>query len=522
MKKSNKDIPEKPGVYLFKSGKKVLYIGKAKNLKKRVTQYFQGRDHLIVDNLLERADDIEYIVTDNEKDALHLEYNLIHTYQPPFNVRLKDDKSFPFIEISLPDTFPGIYYTRRVKPKNFYVGPVTNSGKTRALIDIVTRVFKLRVCAESTFKRGVPCLYYHIDRCTAPCGGKIDEESYSRNVKDTMDLLKGKRKKILDKLEIKMKQLSENLEFEAAQKVKEDIELLNRFALDSYISSVKKVDYDVIALHYDGAIHDCFIILFSVIEGRVKRKEFFNFNTVSLEKEEVLKDFLLSFYREQNIPPEIIVRFYPPDREPMEQLFSTVAGRRVSIKIPRKGDKLKMSDLAAGNLNMYVNKTNYRLIGQRLKEGLGLKRFPYWIEGFDISHFAERERVGAAVAFSNGKPDRKRYRNYLIKKSAPGDTEALKEVLERRFGKATEYPDLLLIDGGLGQLSAALEVKEKLKFPSDVIALAKREERVFMEGGDSVVFPGDSPERFLLQNIRDEVHRRAITHHRKRRQQMPG
>jgi excinuclease ABC subunit C len=520
VKKSNKDIPEKPGVYLFKSGKKVLYIGKAKNLKKRVTQYFQGRDHLIVDNLLDRADDIEFIVTEDEKDALHLEYNLIHTYQPPFNVRLKDDKSFPFIEISLTDPFPGIYYTRRVKPKNFYVGPVTNAGKTRALIDIVTRVFKLRVCAESAFKRGVPCLYYHIDRCTAPCGGKIDGESYARNVKDAMDLLKGKRNKILDKLEIKMKQLSENLEFEAAQKVKEDIELLSRFTLESYISSVKKVDYDVIALHHDPVINDCFIILFSVIAGKVKRKEFFNFNTLSLEKEEVLKDFLLSFYREANIPTEIIVRFYPPDREAIEQLFSTVNGRKVSIKIPQKGDKLKMSDLAAENLNMYVNKTNYRLIGQRLKEGLHLKRFPSWIESFDISHFSERERVGAAVAYSKGKPDRKRYRNYLIKETAAGDTGALAEVLERRFGKAEEYPDLLLIDGGLGQLSAALEVKEKLNLPSDVIALAKREERVFMEQGDSVVFPVDSPERFLLQNIRDEVHRRAITHHRKRRQKL--
>ena len=319
-----------------------------------------------------------------------------------------------------------------------------------------------------------------------------------------------------------MKQLSENLEFEAAQKVKEDIELLNRFTLESYISSVRKVDYDVIALHHDPMINDCFIILFSIIEGKVKRKEFFNFNTLNHEKEEVLKEFLLSFYREANIPPEIIVRFYPPDREAIEQLFSTVAGRKVSLKIPQKGDKLKMSDLAAENLNMYVNKTNYRLIGQRLKEELHLKRFPSWIEGFDISHFSERERVGAAVAFTNGKPDRNRYRNYLIKETAAGDTGALSEVLERRFGKVEEYPDLLLIDGGLGQLSAALEVKEKLRFSSDVIALAKREERVFMEHGDSVVFPVDSPERFLLQNIRDEVHRRAITHHRKRRQKLPG
>lgn len=516
-----KDIPEKPGVYLFKAGKKVLYIGKAKNLKKRVAQYFQGRDHLVVGNLLDQADDVEYIVTEDEKDALHLEYNLIHTYQPPFNVRLKDDKSFPFIEISLRDMFPGIYYTRRVKPKNFYVGPITNSGKTRALIDIVTRVFKLRVCSESTFKRGVACLYYHIDRCTAPCVGKINKEDYGRDVKDALDLLKGKRKRIVERLERRMAQLAEGLDFEAAQKVKEDIELLNRFVLESYISSVKKVDYDVIALHYDGVIDDCFIILFSVIGGRVKRKEFFNFNTISIGKEEVLKEFLISFYRNENIPPEIIVRFYPPDRETMEQLFSELAGRRVAIKIPLRGDKRKMSDLAAENLNMYIYRTDYQVVGRRLRESLGLERFPYWIEGFDISHFSERERVGAAVAFSRGKADRSRYRNYIIKEAGAGDTEALKEVLERRFRGVEEYPDLLLIDGGLGQLSAALEVKGKLGISSDVVALAKREERVYMERGGSLVFPDDSPERFLFQNIRDEVHRRAITHHRKRRQKLP-
>ena len=516
----NKDIPEKPGVYLFKSGKKILYIGKAKNLKNRVTQYFQGKDHPVIGNLLSQADDIEYIVTEDEKDALHLEYNLIHSYQPPFNIRLKDDKSFPFIEISLQDPFPGIYYTRQVKPKNFYIGPITNAGKTRTLIDTITRIFKLRACSDATFKRRAACLYFYIDRCTAPCIDNISQEEYSKNVSDAIDLLKGKRKKIVEKMEKRMIQLAENLEFEAAQKVKEDIELLGQFVLESYISTGKKIDYDVIALHHD--MNDCFVILFSVIEGRVKRKEFFNFNTISAHPEEVLKDFLISFYRKETIPPEIIVRFYPSDKEALEHVFSQLAGRNVKLKIPSKGDKHKMSNLAAQNLNIYVSKANYTVIGQRLQEKLHLKRFPYRIEGFDISHFSERERVGAAVAFSKGKADRKRYRNYLIKKAAAGDTEALKEVLERRFRKAEEYPDLLLIDGGKGQLSAALEIKQKLKLPSDVVAIAKREERIFMEGGGSVVFPLDSPERFLFQNIRDEVHRRAITHHRKRRQKLPN
>jgi excinuclease ABC subunit C len=522
--KKNKDIPEKPGVYLFKSGKKVLYIGKAKNLKKRTAHYFQGKDHLVTGNLMEQADDIEFIVTEDEKDALLLEYNLIHTYQPPYNVRLKDGKSYPFIEISLRDQFPGIYFTRQVKRKNFYVGPITNAGKTRTLIDTVTRIFKLRVCSDTIFKRRTPCLYFHIDRCTAPCIDNINREDYLENVNDAADLLKGKRKKVVERMNVKMKQLAENLEFEAAQKVKEDIELLEQFALESYISTARKTDYDVIALHlHHGAdAGDCFVILFSVVEGRVRRKEFFNFNTLTTQPEETLKEFLISFYRsEASIPPEIILRRYPSDRESLEQVFSQIAGRNVKLKIPLKGDKRKMSDLAARNLNMYVGKTNYEAIGARLKEALRLKRFPYWIEGFDISHFSERERMGAAVAFSKGKADRKKYRNYIIKEAAAGDTEALKEVLERRFRKADVFPDLLLIDGGKGQLSAALEIKRKLNFTSDVVAIAKREERIFLEAGGSVVFPEDSPEMFLFQNIRDEVHRRAVTHHRKRRQKLP-
>lgn len=514
----NKNIPEKPGVYLFKSGKKILYIGKAKNLKKRVGQYFQKKNQLMIENLLSQSDDIECIVTEDEKDALHLEYNLIHTYQPSFNVRLKDDKSFPFIEISLTDPFPGIYYTRQLKQKKSYMGPITDSGRTRILIDIVTRIFKIRVCSDTTFKRGAACLYYYIDRCAAPCINNISREVYIQNVNDAIDLLKGKRKNIIEKLEKKMKQLAAKLEFEAAQKIKEDIKLLNEFVLESYISTLKKVDYDVIVLHYNNK--DCYIILFSVIEGRIKRKEFFNFSTISTFREELLKDFLISFYRMGTIPPEIIVRFYPTDKESIEQVFSNLAGRKVRLRIPLRGDKRKMSDLAVRNLNIYVNKTNYSVIGQRIKEELHLKRFPYWIEGFDISHFSERERVGAAVAFSKGKADRKQYRNYLIKEASMGDTEALKEVLERRFKKADKFPDLLLIDGGKGQLSAALEIKRKLKLPSDVVSIAKREEQIFIECGDSIFFAEDSPELFLFQNIRDEVHRRAITHHRKRRQKL--
>lgn len=529
LKKSSKhDIPEKPGVYLFKKGESVLYIGKAKNLRKRVEQYFRDRTHGLVHNLLDRADDIEYIITDDETGALHLEYNLIHQYSPPFNIRLKDDKSFPLVEITSTEEFPGIYYTRQVKPGNFYLGPMVNARKTRELIDIVTRIFKLRTCSANTFNRRNACLYYYIDRCSAPCMDKTDtaayQMDYQKNVKAAIEFLKGKKNAILADLEKQMTALADEMQFEEAQKIKEDIQFIHRFTLDSYISSVKKMDYDVICLHHDNSQNDCFIILFSVLEGRVKRKEFFNFDTMVPSREDILKDFLVSFYSTENIPREILVQSPPAvsDKNALEEMFSTLAGRKVTIKIPLKGDKRKTMDLAVKNLNLYVNKNKYRLVGERVQEALNLSRFPQWIEGFDISHLSERDRVGAAVVFVKGEPVKKKYRNYIIKKAAAGDTEAIKEVLERRFKnrKPGEQPDLLLIDGGKGQLSAALDVKERLGLEPDIVALAKREERIFMENGDSVVFPEDSPQRFLFQNIRDEVHRRAITHHRKRREQI--
>jgi excinuclease ABC subunit C len=524
--KNKIDIPAKPGVYLFKSRDKILYIGKAKNLQKRVDQYFQKKDRLMVRDLLDQARDIEYIITDDEKDALHLEYNLIHHHQPPFNIRLKDDKSFPLIEITRGETeqipFPGVYFTRQVKPKNFYVGPMVNAGKTRELIDIITRIFKLRTCSPNIYKRSTACLYYYIDRCCAPCINKISREEYQKNVMAAIDFLKGNKKKTLQALEKKMKQLSQQLEFEAAQKVKEDMDLIRQFVLDSYISSIskQKMDYDVMALHHDPGYDECFIILFSVLKGRVERKEFFDFNSINTEKQDILKDFLISFYGKKNIPREIFVSILPSERESLENMFSKIAGRQVNIKFPHKGSKRKILNLAVKNLNLYVNKNKYNLVGERLKQTLSLEHFPAWIEGFDISHFSERERVGAAVVFSKGKPLKKRYRNYIIKTAAAGDTEAIKEVLERRFKKQEEHPDLLLIDGGKGQLNAALEIKKKLNLKCDIAAIAKGEERIYLETGGSVVFPEDSPERYLFQNIRDEVHRRAITHHRKRREKI--
>ena len=520
----NPDLPEKPGVYLFKRDNQILYIGKAKNLKKRVDQYFKDRGHGLVKNLVGQADDIEYIITDDEKDALLLEYNLIHHHQPPFNIRLKDDKSYPLIEITTTNEYPGIYFKRNAEKKNFYLGPIVDSRKTKNLIDTITRLFKIRTCNDSTFNRHTPCLYYYIERCSAPCSGNISRESYLNQVNDAVDFLKGNKSKITTDLQTRMNLLSENLEFEQAQKVKEDIELIQRFVLESYISSARKTECDIIALHHKPEKTDSFIILFSVLEGRIRRKEFLNFESVSTIKEEILKEFLISFYETENIPREIVLQFFPIDKEHLENVFSQLTGHQVTIKLPFKGIKKKIMDLAVMNLNLYINKSDYKSIGEGLRNELDLNRFPYCIEGVDISHFSERERVGAVVVFENGIPIKKKYRNYIIKDAPPGDTEAIKEVLERRFKDLPpeEHPDLLLIDGGKGQLSAAMAIKKKFNLICDIISLAKEEERIFVESGASVVFVENSPQRFLLQNVRDEVHRRAVSFHRKRRSILPS
>lgn len=520
MIRNREGIPEKSGVYLFKNRDgRILYIGKAKNLKKRIEQYFQRKNQASVNSLLSESHQVDYILTDNESDALHLEYNLIHHYQPVFNIRLKDDKGFPYIEVTDQEDFPGIYYTRDVNTNNLSIGPIADAKKTKVIIDTITRIFKIRTCTNLNFKKRVACLYYYIDRCSAPCIKKISKQEYRQNTRDAILFLKGNKSSVLKKLQQEMKYKSKELKFEKADQIKEEIRMINEFNLESYISSLQKSDYDVIAQHNRG--DEAMLILFSIIQGKVRQREYISFNHLSLRQPDILRNFLISHYQTHNLPVEILVPFLPTDTLNMNRLFTEIARKKVIIKVPVRGKKKKLLDLAIKNLNEYEKRNEYPLIADRLKTALRLTHIPDHIEGFDISHMSERERVGAVVVFKNGKPVKSLYRNYLIGEASAGDTEALKEVLERRFKKGKSNPDLLLIDGGIPQLSVAKDVKHHMVLKSDIVALAKREERIFLENGQSMLFPPDSPEKFLFQNIRDEVHRRAIQHHRKRREKLP-
>lgn len=518
--KSSGNLPERPGVYLFKSAAgKPLYIGKAADLRKRVSQYFRRQDDPLVRRLLERSASLETIVTESETDALLLENDLVHSHLPPFNIRLKDDKSFPFIEITLADEFPGIFYSRRVAAGSFALGPLVDARRARRLIDFVSRLFRLRTCGAALFRKGIPCLFHHIERCSAPCAGRIGTDDYRRQVAGAVDLLKGRKGKAGARLRARMRVLAARQDFEGAQKAKEDLEVLGGFSLRPYIVRRTRGDCDVIAASLLG--REGFFVRLALSEGRVIRGEFFHLPTLCESEEEALREFLVDFYRLRPLPGEIIVSRPPAQAREMAGMFSARAGRRVLIRCAQRGGKKRVLDLARKNLALFVQKSDYRALGAEIQSMLRLRNFPSHIEGFDISHLGEKNRVGAMVAFREGQPEKRLYRSYLIRNAPPGDSEALEEVLRRRFAGTAPVPDLLLLDGGLPQLGAARQVKADLGLSCDLLALAKKEERLFLEDGTSTVPAAGSPLRLLLQQVRDEVHRRAISHHRQRREKLP-
>ncbi len=511
-------LPERPGVYLFKSASgRPLYIGKAANLRQRVSSYFRRRDDPLLRRLLERSASLETIVTDSEADALLLESNLVHSHLPPFNVRLKDDKSFPYVEIGLADEFPAVSFSRRLAPGSFALGPLVDARRARRLVDTVTRLFRLRTCGEALFRRGVPCLYHHIERCSAPCAGRIGGEEYRRQALAAVDLLKGRKGRITARLRRRMRALAARLDFEGAQRAKEDLDALAAFSLRSYISGRGRLDRDVIAASLLG--REGYYAVFTAANGKVSRGEYFHLPTLRDSEEEALQEFLLDYYRLRPLPGEIVVSRLPAQAGDLAAVLSA-RGRRVALRTASRGAAKRLLDLARRNLALFVQKSDFRALGEELRQRLRLRRFPARIEGYDVSHLGERHRVGARVVFRDGQPERRLYRSYIVRAAAPGDTEALREVLARRLKNESPPPDLLLIDGGLPQLGVAVRARQEAGLDFDVIALAKNEERVFLADGSSLLPERGSLLRHLLQQVRDEVHRRAVAHHRKRREKI--
>jgi len=538
------NLPTHPGVYLFKDKKgTILYVGKAGNIKHRVSSYFQKQEGKDVKTLamLEKVVDIETIVTDTEKEALILENNLIKTYHPRYNIKLRDDKNYPCLRFSVEGEFPTLSIVRRIKKDgSLYFGPYPSATSLRETLRLIRRLFPIRTCLDTKFSgRLRPCINYEMDRCAGPCCGKIDRGQYREMVHQVRMFLEGKNKYLVESLKKKMGEESEKLHFEKAAKIRDQIEYIEHVVEKQKIVSDDFLDQDVIGFHCQNrtfAIHPLF-----VRGGKLLGGKGFTIPSKGLPDEEVLSSFLQQYYHEGKfIPQQILIPKAIPEQDLVEQWLTDLRGKRVRIIVPAKGDKKHLLKMACENAQQFLlgkeelEKDGKKLSGV-LKEKLCLKKVPWRIEAFDISNLQGGNAVGSMVCFKKGEPDKEHYRHFKIKTIEGADDYGMMyEVLLRRYQKAVEdkdLPDLVLLDGGRGQLNVALEVFKELKIKEiDLVSLAKErivggshlsklrktEERVFHpQYKEPILLGRHSPLLNFLDRIRDEAHRFAVSYHKK-------
>lgn len=536
-------FPERPGVYIMKDKRgKVIYVGKAVSLKHRVRSYFQSSKNLPIKvaSMVPRIEDIEYIVTDSEVEALILECNLIKFHRPKYNILLRDDKQYPYIKITLNEKFPRLLVVRRVKKDGArYFGPYANAGAMREAIGVIRKIFPIRSCKKDLSQvplKERPCLNFHIKRCLAPCQANIIENDYNDIIRNIIMFLEGKQQTLIDRLREKMEKAAENLDFEWAAVLRNQILALEKVLEKQKIVSADMSDKDVIAMARGFDIV-CAQVFF-VREGKlVEREPFILKNTEGVERKEILASFIKQFYDSASfIPREIIVEEEIEDLPIIEEWLTQKKGSKVSITIPRRGEKKKLAEMVAENARTFLDqresmKDREKMKSQKameeLKTYLKLEDIPNRIEAFDISNTKGTELVASMVVFEEGSPKKEDYRKFKIKTvEGPNDFESMKEAVSRRFKRALEgdekfkdLPDLLLIDGGKGQLKYAREALRELNLEYiPTIGLAKEFEHIFVEGKDDpIILPRDSEALYLVQRVRDEAHRFAITFHRQLR-----
>ena len=541
-----KGIPAKPGVYLFRDAKGVvLYVGKAKSLRSRTRSYFRGGDsRLGLDRLIERVEQIEVVVTSTEVEAFHLEQNLIKRYRPTFNVRLRDDKSYPYIAVTVEDEYPRVMFTRERHRRGVtYFGPYASAKKVRETLDVLNRVFPYRPCEGPQPGRhsGIPCLDYHIERCLAPCVGYVTKEDYGAIVERVIEFLSGDSRPVLRELEEKMRDAAERQEFEEAARYRNRLtavrHLAERQAADK--RAIGTVDVIGIAARSRTAA----VQVFPLRGGRlVDRHTFYLENEAGEDVPQLLESFCLEYYGgAPSIPPLLVV---PPEAEATEALsgyLSDLRGSKVEVRPAQRGEKRRLLELAQQNAELALEsdrahreRTRLRRVEalEELRECLNLESLPLRIECFDISTIQGESPVGSMVVFQDAVPKKAHYRKFGIKSvEGQDDFAMMAEVISRRFARAREVtaerydegfaavPNLVVVDGGKGQLKAALTALHAYDLPRvAVIALAKREEEVFVPGRPQpVALARDSAGLQLLQRIRDEAHRFALGFHRTRR-----
>jgi excinuclease ABC subunit C len=539
-------LPAQPGVYLMRDkAAKVIYVGKAKNVRARVRAYFRGGEgRSQIQFLMNRVGDIETLVTANEKEALILENNLIKQYKPRYNIRLKDDKSYLSIKINVRHAWPRITATRKiVKDGSRYFGPYSSAFAARETLDVIEKHFLLRNCTEYNFKnRARPCLQYQIKRCLGPCVLPVDANEYQENLREAILFIEGKRQELIDELRQRMQEKAEALEFEAAAKMRDQIQAVEKTVEKQRMVSHWGADQDIFGLYREGGFIEVQVLF--VRQGKLTGNQAYSLEDLEFSDEEILESLLTQFYQgERFVPDEILLPVEIEDREAREEYLAERRGKKVSILCPQRGDKRQLVEMAAENARQsYAERHDQEKEREKmlleLQDRLRLKHYPQRIECYDISNIHGAHAVGSMVTFINGEPDKRFYRHYRIRTvaaEAGGDDFAMMyEVLKRRFKRGLDeggLPDLVVVDGGKGQLGMGLAALSELRVGDvDVAALAKMrveraprsaeihrlEERVFLPGqSNPVVLKRNSNALFLLQRVRDEAHRFAITYHKK-------
>ncbi|MBE5816532.1 MAG: excinuclease ABC subunit UvrC [Clostridiales bacterium] len=524
-------LPEQPGVYIFKDPNgTVLYVGKANDLKARVKQYFlpSGDSRATVPHLVQKAQSLDYIVTVSQKDALVLENNLIKQYSPKYNIQLKDNKTYPYICVTTSEDFPRVFYTRKLNERDLFFGPYTDVKAVRKTVSALRGVFGFRTCQSFTGpgKNKRACLFKDLGQCPAPCDGSISMSDYRKGIDKIIKLLKGNSSEVKAQLTEEMNGYALNLEFERAARIRDSIKAIDDISQRERVFKDGLADMDIFAMA-DG-VDIAYVVHFTIREGRL-----INATDYELRKKEsdtphqCIQRVMLEVYSgARDIAKEIIVQYMPEDSEIVCEILSEIALRKVNISVPQKGEKKRVLLMAQRNAAQKLDSKggDERLDAmQGLKDALRLKNMPKRIEGYDISTFQGTNTVSSMVVFEGGKSKKSDYRHFKIKTViGTNDFASMHETLTRRLerlvagdDKFGAKPDLILIDGGKGQLSQAVDVLRAFGVDDiDVISLAKREEEVFIPGqSEPVILPRDSNALKLLQRVRDESHRFAVGYH---------
>jgi excinuclease ABC subunit C len=518
-------LPELPGVYRFLDGSaRPVYVGKAKDLRKRVLQHLSDRPGR-KDRMIELAADIDFTVTPNESAALLLERNLIRRFQPKFNVSYKDDKDYPYIVVTK-DAYPRIHLSRDKKPDGHTFGPFASAAYARQTIGFVRRHFQIRDCPE--FIPG-GCLSYHIKLCTAPCIEKVTQEEYGEQARQALTFLRGERRSLLKDLQRQMGAAAEKLEFEKAARLRDTVRAIERtVAQDVDARGVKPSDADYFGVTKEGL--PCVFLIRERGRGVVDRRHLLLDNAEGAELPELLGEVLVSYYETAEVPKEVFVPYELADRDAIQQYLEQLRGSPVRLHHPERGHAHRLVLLAQENAVHTAKRELFKKervlsndLSKQLQEVCEARRPVRRVEGFDISHTAGDDVVASMVVFENGMPKKSHYRKFKLKVDKNDDFGAMAEVVGRRYGgsqrKELPLPDLVLIDGGRGQLNWALKAARDVGLELDAVGLAKKEEELYLRSGRVLDLDEEDPALKLLISVRDEAHRFAISYHRQRRGQ---